>query len=146
MKAIYRIHKTSNSYWNSESYDTTYYLCDTEEEYRNKYEQLKAYVKQIADEYRRFEEQGCYKTTFVTGEPYLAQARYERIRLSDESQVVASEYYENHEWQGRSFNAFGFSYSVRHERGHETEYYLKPDSVSDIKECTDRGIGWMYGS
>lgn len=147
MKVIYRIHQTSNSYWNSEHYDTTYYECETEEEYQNKFAQLKAEVQKITDEYRKFEAQGCYKDEFfVTGEPYLAQALNERISLSDEQSVIANEYYENREWQGMSFKAVGFCYSVHYERGYNTEYYLKPKSVSDITPCTDRGIGWMYGS
>lgn len=146
MQNIYRIHKTSNSYWNSESYDTTYYLCETEEEYNLKLAQLKAEYQSIVDEYKKYEAQGCYENFFVTGEPYMAYLRYERISLSEEQKVFANEYYENHEWQGKTFTAFGFSRTVHYERGYNTEYYLKPNSVSDIKECTDRGIGWMYGS
>lgn len=146
MQTIYRIHKTSNSYWNSEYYDTNYYLCDTEEEYQKKLEELKAVRQKIADEYKKFEAQGCYKNYYVTGEPFIAQTKYERISVSDEGEVTANEFYENHEWQGKSFKAFGFCHSIHYERGYESNYYLKPNSVTDIKECTDRGIGWMYGS
>ena len=122
MKNIYHIHKSSNSYWNNEWYYTDYYLCDSIEEYDTIMARKKAKLESIPDIYK------------------------DRFKLSEEKKVIASEYYYGHEWQGKNFSAVGFSWYERLERSTHTEYYLKPGSVSDIVECKDPGIGWMYGS
>lgn len=134
MKNIYHIHQSSNSYWNNEWYDTDYMLCDTDEEYNEIVRKLEEKRKKIDDEYA------------AKPNDFNAKWRHNNFRYTKEGKVHASEYYYAHEWQGKTFDAVGVCWYERLERSSTTTYYLKPGSVSDIKQCTDPGIGWMYGS
>lgn len=135
MKNIYHIHKSSNSYWNNEWYDTDYYLCDSDEEYQKVLKEYAEKRQKIKDDYENAE-----KPDFNT------KWKYNNFRFIAEGKVHASEYYYGHEWQGKTFDAFGFGWSERLERSTHTTYYLKPGSVGSVTPCTDPGIGWMYGS
>ena len=134
MKKIYHIHQSSNSYLDSHWYDTDYYLCETEEEYQQLLEEHKSKRQQIEKEY------ADNPTNFST------KWKFHNFIFTDEGKVHASEYYECHEWQGKTFDAFGFCWYERLERSSHTKYYLKPGSVGKITPCTDPGIGWTYGS
>mgnify|MGYP007056214347 CR=1 FL=1 len=136
MKNIYHIHKSSNSYWNNEWYDTDYFLCDTEEEYQQLKAKHKAKRAEIEKEYNESKGNPSFNVNW----------RYHNFRFTDEHNVHASEYYYAHEWQGKTFDAVGFCWFERLERSTHTTYYLRPGSVGKVTPCTDRGIGWMYGS
>ena len=135
MKNIYHIHQSSNSYWNNEWYDTDYYECDSMEEYNSLFEKYKEKWRTIEDDFKS------------TNNPsWNAKWKYENFRLIGEGKIHASEYYYGHEWQGKTFDAIGFGWFERLERSTHTYYYIKPGTLGKITECTDAGIGWMYGS
>lgn len=127
-KNIYHIHTSSNSYWDNSWTDQDYLLCETEEEYNKMLAECKQKVKDYND----------------NGQAAIWGAW--RFKCSDEQPIHASEYYYGHEWQGKTFDAVGFTYVEHLERSNHYKHYLKPGSVGDIKPCTDHGIGWMYGS
>ena len=135
MKNIYHIHKSSNSYWNNEWYDTDYYLCESLEEYNSILEKYKTKRKEIEESFKSTEKPDC-----------ALKWRYHNFKFTDEGKIHASEYYYGHEWQGKTFDAIGFSWFERLERSTHTNYYIKPGTLGEIKVCKDPGIGWMYGS
>lgn len=127
MENIYHTHESSNgmqSFW----WDSDYYLCETEEEYQKELAKYKARHEAAKIDYAK---RGCESYTPT---------------LSKEGEIKANEYYYGHEWHGKTFTAYGFSYHKRDSRCSETTYILKPNSVKGLKHCTDPGIGWMYGS
>lgn len=134
MKNIYHIHQSSNSFARNEWYDTDYMLCETDEEYNE-------IVKSLEEKRRKIEEDYASNPS-----DFSIRWRYTHFLYSKEHKIHASEYYYAHEWQGKTFDAVGVCWREQYERSTQTTYYLKPDSVSDIKLCTDPGIGWMYGS
>lgn len=128
MKEIYRKHQTNNgvnySYW-----DDVYYLCSTEEEYQ----------KALAD----------YKARQEFTKVDYAKRGYAQYTptLSKEGEIHASEYYYAHEWTGKNFDAYDFSYTIRDNIGSTTTYILKPNSVAGLTPTDNSGcVGWMYGS
>lgn len=128
MRQIYRKHQTSNgmnySYW-----DDVYYLCDTEEEYQQQLADYKARAERAKVDYAK-----------------RGYARYTPT-LSQEGKIHASEYYYAHEWTGKNFDAYGFSYTERDNIGSTTTHILKPGSVSGLTLADNSGcVGWMYGS
>lgn len=136
MTNIYHIHKTSNSYWSNEWWDTDYYMCDTEEEYIRLLSQHLAKRREIEREFKE-----------ANGNPsFNVNWKYHNFRFIPENKVHASEFYECHAWQGKTFDAVGFGWYERLERSSQTTYYLKPGSLGKVTPCTDPGIGWMYGS
>lgn len=129
MKEIYRKHQTSNSYSNNEWWDEVYYLCDSEEEYK---QQLEAYKK---------------KEAAVALNPIYKRYPGYRPWLSREGAVKAREYYYGHEWTGQNFDAVGFSWHTRSEQSSETIYILRPHSVTNHTYANNKDcVGWMYGS
>jgi len=147
MNNIYHIHKSSNSYWNNEWYDTDFYLCETEEEYQQLMAEYKTKRQKIEDEYNDAKAKGVdFGRLGICGELFNIRWRYNNFRFTPEQKVYAREYYYGHEWQGKTFDAIGFCWFERLERSTHTMYFLKPGSVGTITPCTDPGIGWMYGS
>ena len=129
MKIVYHKHSTSNSYWDNYSYDEDWYLCDSEEEYQAK---LEEYRKKHEEDKNNdnFKKYPCYMPCFY-----------------DEGKMHASEYYYAHEWTGKNFDCFGFSYLRKFERGQRHEHFIKPGYIGDItKADNSHCAGWMYGS
>lgn len=128
MKEIYRKHQTSNgmdySYW-----DDVYYLCEDDAEYQVQLGKYKAWTEKAKEDYAR---RGYAMFTPT---------------LSKEGKIHASEYYYGHEWRGKSFDAYGFSYTERDSVGSSTTHILKPNSVTNLTPANNKGcVGWMYGS
>lgn len=129
MQNIYHKHIDSNSSWQSYWWDEDYYLCDSEEEYQA---ELKKYTERAKVRYADYKKRGC--------EQYAPT-------LSKEGKVSAEEYYYGHEWRGKNFTAYGFSYCVRDSRSSQTTYILKPDSMSKPTYADNRHCaGVYYGS
>lgn len=128
MQNIYHIHTSSNSYSDSSWTEEDYILCDSDEEYNDL---IKQYAKEVED----YESSG-------RAQMYGSW----RFKISDEHEIEAEEYYYAHEWQGKSFTAKGVCFEKHLERSNHYTYILKPNSVTGLKECTDHGCGWMYGS
>lgn len=127
MKLIYRKHQTSNG-MNYQHWDDEYYLCDSIEEYNKTLKDL-----QDSQEAKRID---YAKRGYARFTPYL----------SKEGKIEAREYYYGHEWTGKNFTAYGFSYRENYEYGSVTKHYLKPDSMSEITYPSHNDVGWMYGS
>lgn len=128
MQKIYHQHTSSNSYFDSSWTDSDWYLCDDEEEYQK----VVADRKEQAKTYQNSENAKIYGAW--------------RITCSDEQPLKANEYYYAHEWQGKSFNCVGVCFAKHLERSNHYEYIIKPNTVTNLKPCTDPGCGWMYGS
>ena len=129
MKLYYHVHQSSNSYNDHSWYEEDWNLCDTEEEYQELLVRYKIEVQEKREDYisRGY---GSYAPQF-----------------HEENELHASEYYYGHEWTGKNFDAVGFCYTVYHERGSYKHYYLKPDSVKNVKFADNSHCaGWMYGS
>lgn len=126
---VYHKHQTSNSYWDNYSYDENWYLCNSEEEYQDK-----------LDEYRKKHENNKNNESYKQNPQYMP-------RLMSEGKITAREYYYAHEWTGKNFDAFGFAYTRKYERGEKTEYFIKPGTMGNItKADNSHCAGWMYGS
>lgn len=128
MKNIYRQYKQSNSYSDPRSSESNWLLCESQEEYD---ENVAAYQKK-AEDYKKSDNAKQY------GEW--------RMTCSKEDNLHAREYYSEHAWQGREFDCVGVCFSEHYERSDHYTYIIKPGTVTGLKECTDPGIGWMYGS
>lgn len=128
MKRIYHEHTSSNSYWDSSWYDADWYLCESDEEY----ESQKAFYKKKAEDYQKSDNAKHYGAW--------------RMSCSEEKNLHAKEYYYGHAWQGKTFDCIGVCFSEHLERNDRDTYIIKPGTVTGLKECTDPGIGWMYGS
>jgi len=127
MKKIYHTHTSSNSFLGNSWTEEDWFLCDTEEEYQNE-------VQKCRDEVAEYQEK---------------QAKHYgswRFKCSEEEELHAREYYYGHEWQGKNFDCEGVCFERHLERSNHYKYIIKPNSVRNMQECTDRGIGWMYGS
>ena len=127
MKKIYHQLTSSNSYSDSSWTDKDWFLCETEEEYQSEVGKCRAHVQ----EYQEMQAK-------IYGEW--------RFKCSEEQPFHASEYYYGHEWQGKTFDCVGVCYEEHLERSNHYKYIIKPNSVSNLKECSDKGTGWMYGS
>lgn len=146
MEKIYHKYTSSNSYSSRYWYEEDWYLCSEEEyeEQKSKYEKKR---KDIEKEYEMYEEQGIYSDMRdVPYDAYVAKERYKRLRYSPERQLKAQEYYYVHEWQGKSFEAVGFSWREDLECSTHEKYFIKPGTLGKISNCQNSGNGWIYGS
>lgn len=121
MKKIYSYHTSSDSYWESRFYEHEYFLCETDEEYKEQWQK----AIEMRDERKKRADEAQNK--------YFADAIRQSLVLMSEDKVHASEYYYCHEWNGRSFDAIGFGVFEHLERSDHYRYYLKPGSVKN--EC-----------
>lgn len=128
MDNIYHKHTSSNSYWDNHWREEDYYLCESMEEY----EQIMAAKKKETEDYKKSRNAEIYGAW--------------RFDCSEEKDIHADEFYYAHEWQGKKFDAVGFTFVKHLERSDHYYHYLKPGSVGTITPCTDHGCGWMYAS
>lgn len=128
MEKIYHKHDSSNgmnAYW----WDEDYYLCDTEEEYQQQLEKYKAKAEWAKKDYAR-----------------RGYANYTPT-LTKEKEIHAQEYYYGHQWTGKNFDAYGFTWTLKDTRCTETTHILKPGSVKNMSYADNSGCaGIYYGS
>lgn len=128
MKKIEYKHQSSNG-MSAFFSDDDYYLCDTEEEYNKERKLYEAKAEWAKKDYAR-----------------RGYANY-TPELSKEKKIHSGEYYYGHEWRGKNFDAFGFSWTIRDSRSQQTIYILKPGSVSNLTYADNSTCaGIYYGS
>lgn len=133
MKNIYHIHQSSNSYRDSHWTDIDYYLCDSEEEYKQLMAKYAEKRKNIEEEYKR-------------NQNFSTEWMFNYFLFSKEEKVHAKEYYYAHEWCGKSFDAIGFYWYERLERSSHYKYFLRPGSISNESRSSAVGRFTGYGS
>lgn len=128
MKKIYHTHQSSNG-MDPFYYDEDYFVCDTEEEYKEQRKKYEAKAEWAKKDYSR-----------------RGHANYTPV-LSEEKKIHASEYFYGHEWRGKNFDAIGFSWTLRDSLSSETTYILKPSSVKGLTLADNSACaGVYYGS
>lgn len=128
MKKIYHTHQSSNG-MAPFYYDEDYFVCDTEEEYKEQRKKYEAKSEWAKKDYSR-----------------RGHANYTPV-LSEEKKIHASEYFYGHEWRGKNFDAIGFSWTLRDSFSSETTYILKPSSVKGLTLADNSACaGVYYGS
>lgn len=131
MKKIYHTYTRGNSYCETRWYEQDYYLCETEEEYQKKYAECKTEKKSVQER--------------AVGSSYRL-AILNSFILLEEGDIHANEYYYGHQWNGKSFDAYGFAVCRRLENSTHHEYYLKIGSVKNEKVSEAVGRENYYGS
>lgn len=120
---------------------TVYYLCDTDNEYNDILQRATKRRKEIVD---AFMEKTGGVCAHWPNMPTAEEEAFHNFRVFNEQEIKAPYKFQSGQgWYGKEFTGYGFCIIIGNLATGRTEYYIKPSTLSEIRNYKEEPNEWM---